>query len=313
MLSGAPARARVWTRAGVILALVLGGLVGTSATAHADVSPCDNTYICIGVGSGGTPPGGSGGGGGGGGGGGSTCTFGKYLMPCYIPGIGWLGQDGCYYMEMQPQPPAGDPLWQGHQPGDGAVYVRTCALNAGGGTVTLWLAALPPMATQMTPGELAAVAAAAIPRNHPVIRSAPGDGQHGLVKAPVMLWIDGTGPNGYDDSWVPQNQPESKTASVPGLSVTATVWSTGVIWTRDDNQPLTTCDGPGTAFAPATGFVPGCSYTFGTAKDSYVISAKVTWHVHWTSSTGVQGDLAVDDVLSSNQITLSVKEIQVLN
>jgi hypothetical protein len=308
MLSGAPGRARAWSRAGVTLALAFGGLVGVSGTAHADVGPCDNTYVCVVVGSGGTPPTGSGGGGGGGGG---ACWNGTTPMACYIPGIGWLSTDGCYYMEMQPQPPAGDPLWQGHQPGDGAVYVRTCSLNAGGGTVSVWLPKAPALPPQVTPGELAAWAVARIPRNHAVIRSAPGNGQHGLVNSPVMLWLDGGGKNGYDNSWAPADQPEWATASVPGLSVTAYVWSTQVTWDTGDGE--TVCDGPGTAFDAQTGFVPGCSHSYVKANDAYTLSAVVGWHVRWTASTNEKGDFALDDVQSANQITLSVKEIQVLN
>ncbi|WP_052434232.1 hypothetical protein [Streptacidiphilus melanogenes] len=313
MLSAAPARRRgrpVWVRVGAALTLALGGLVGASGTAHADVGPCDNSYVCVVVGHGGKPPTGGGGSGGGGGQGGA-CWYGPTPMACYVPGIGWLSaQDGCYYMQMTPQPPAGDPLWQGHQPGDGAVYVRTCSLDAGGGTVTLWMAAPPPMPPQVTPGELAAWAIAKIPRRAAVIHSAPSDGQHGLVNSPVMLWIGEQG-DGYDNTYIPPSAPDWATASVPGLSVTAYVWSTGVTWNTGEGQ--TVCHGPGTAFSSKTGFVAGCSYTYDKANDGYVITAVVGWHVRWKASTGAKGNFGLDDMQSANQIDLAVKEIQVLN
>lgn len=312
MLSAAPARRGVWARVGVAVLLLLASVVGASGTAHAGVGPCDNSYVCVIVGSGGTPPTGSGGGGGGtGGGGGGACWYGKTPMACYVPGIGWLSAtDGCYYMQMQPQPPTGDPLWQGHQPGDGAVYIRTCTLTAGGGTVTLWLAAPPPMPPQVTPAELAAWAIARIPRNPATIGSAPGDGQHGLVNSPVMLWLAKQG-NDYGNTFVPSANPAWAQASVPGLSVTAYVWSTGVTW--DTGEGKTVCDGPGVAFDQSVGFVPGCSYTYNKANDGYVITATVGWHVRWVASTGATGDFPLDDMQSANQIALAVKEIQVLN
>jgi hypothetical protein len=288
---------------------MLGGLVvGVGGTAHADVGPCDNTYVCIVVGSGGKPPRGGGGGGGGNGKDGA-CLYNGVPMACYVPGIGWLSaQDGCYYMEMQPQPPAGDPLWQGHQPGNGAVYVRTCSLDAGGGTVSLWMPAAPPMPPQMTPGELAAWAAARIPREHALISSAPGDKKRGLVKSPVMLWLDRNGDD-YHDTWVPSTHKSWAQASVPGLSVTAWVWSTGVSW--DTGDGVVVCHNPGVVFD--TSFVSGCSHTYGKANDDYVLTAVVNWHVHWRASTGATGDFDLDGVTSANYITLKINELQVLN
>ena len=34
----------------------------------------------------------------------------------------WSNTYNCYISPADPEPPGGDPSWQGHQPGDGAVY-----------------------------------------------------------------------------------------------------------------------------------------------------------------------------------------------
>ena len=43
-------------------------------------------------------------------------------MPCTIEYGYWSNGYNCYISLLDPQPPAGDPSWQGHEPGDGAVY-----------------------------------------------------------------------------------------------------------------------------------------------------------------------------------------------
>ena len=43
-------------------------------------------------------------------------------VPCTSETGSWSNDYNCYVQLAKPQPPAGDPSWQGHEPGDGAVY-----------------------------------------------------------------------------------------------------------------------------------------------------------------------------------------------
>jgi hypothetical protein len=236
-------------------------------------------------------------------------------MACYIPGIGWLSsQDGCYYMPMQPQPAAGDPLWQGHQPGDGVVYVRTCALIFGGGTVSVWLATPPPLPPHMSPGDMAAWAFAQIPRSRAMISSAPGGGrQKGLVDSPVMLWLN-QGAAHFHQAWVPKSDWAKATASISGLSVTAYAWTSAVDYSVSvGNSTIAhhTCYNPGVRF---TGdFVNSCTYSFPKPGHGYVVTATVVWTVIWTDSNGGSGVLPDSDVQVSNHVNLDIDSLQVLN
>jgi hypothetical protein len=295
----------------LVLAAMTGGVIGGAGIAHADASPCANSYVCVVVGTPGSGGGSQGGGSGGGGSGGNgACYYQNQVEPCYIPGIGALdSSDGCYYIQMQPQPPAGDPLWQGHKPGDGAIYVRTCALSGGGGTVSLWMAAGPPAPVQVTPAQLAHMAVAKLPLLPAQPETAPGNGKPGLVNTPVMLWLDPVNGNGnYGDTYASAAKPLTVTASVPGLSVTATVWSPKVTWQMGDGGTVV-CPDAGTAYTGT--LVNGCTYTYSKASAAYAVNAQVSWTVSWAGG-GASGTFPMDDV-TSLPLTLPVDEIQVLN
>ncbi|MEZ0067168.1 hypothetical protein ABIA32_003181 [Streptacidiphilus sp. MAP12-20] len=307
---------RATTRLATALLLVLTGILGTASSAHAAVQPCDNSYVCVVVGSPGSGGGSSGGGSGGGGGGGGSgaCSYGGQILPCYIPGIGWLSaNDGCYYIEMQPQPPAGDPLWQGNPPGTGAVYVRTCSLNAGGGTVSLWLPAAPATAPQVTPGELARLAVSKLPLHAAKVDTAPkADTKHsGLVGAPIWLWLDEKAGN-YNNSWASAANPLTVTASVPGLSVTAYVSSPYVIWVMGDGHRKLCSGGLGAGIAYPGDAKSACTYTYQRPSKDYLIEAIVGWQVRWTSNTGATGAFRMNDIRTPAQ-QLRIEELQVLN
>lgn len=299
-------------RIAVALLLVLAGLLGTAGTASASVSPCDNSYLCVVVGTPGSGGGTQGGGSGGPAGGSGACTYNHQVVPCSIAGIGSLDPaDGCYYIAMEPQPPAGDPLWQGHQPGDGAIYVRTCALNGGGGTVSLWMAAAPPVPVQISPLQLAHLAVSKLKVAPATLMTAP-EGAPGLVNVPVMLWLKPTqGMNDYGTTYAPSNRRLVVTASVPGLSVTAWVWSSSVTWTMGDGTTFS-CPGPGADYAYTHRYVGGCStHTYRTANHGYAISGLVGWTVFW-SGGGQSGAFFWKHEQAVGTV-LKVEEIQVLN
>jgi hypothetical protein len=299
----------------VALLFVL-SLFGAAPRAGADTPPvgsCDNSWVCVTVGTG-ASPGSSTGSGGGSGGGGNACRYGGQIVPCYLPGVGVLdSSDGCYYSVAQPQPPAGDPAWQGHPVTDGAVYIRTCPLQGGNGVAAVWRAAPPDPGPKVTPGELAHLAVAKLKLQPSQPATAPDAAHSAVVGADVWLWLRQT-----PDSYADRDHPLTVTAAVPGLSVTAQVWTSGVDWQMGDGA-VVHCAGAGTPYSAdqAARPSPDCGYRYtrpsaGVPGQQYQIDATVAWHVHWTSSDGAAGDFDMDPVLG--QATgLTVEELQVLN
>ena len=64
----------------------------------------------------------------------------------------WSNAHNCYIQLAKPQPPPGDPVWQGHDPADGAIY--NCSQPQTGMLVQLW-SATAPSGGGPTPGEVA--------------------------------------------------------------------------------------------------------------------------------------------------------------
>jgi hypothetical protein len=297
-------------------------LRGASAGAAADPpGSCQNTNVCVGASN---PPGGGGssggsGGSGGGGGGVPVCTYQGAYVPCSNQYGAFDSADGCYYAALQPQPPAGDPDWMGHQPGDGAVYTRTCPFQPGSGQANVWLAQAPAAPPVITPAELAQRAIAMIVRSAATVRTAPSAGgtRTALVGSPIWLWIQKTGTD-----YAPRTHPLAATASVPGLSVTAEVYVTGVDWDMGDGRsPLACGAGGGTPYRSSDGSAasPDCGYSFsrpsiGRPAESYAITATVKWAGYWY----VNGDPAnttafAVDPIGTPATVLKVSELQVLN
>jgi hypothetical protein len=232
-------------------------------------------------------------------------------------------EDGCYYMLVQPQPPAGDPLWQGKQPGQGAVYLRTCSNQAAGDSVEIYLAVAPAVAPVVTPGDVAAEALAKIHLGHPIVRTAP-DAATGpaLVRSPIWLWIDTRQLANGAYPWADAKSPLTADATDAGLSVTVSVWATGITWDMGDGgQAQCSADSPGTAYTSSDGAStsPTCGYTYTQpstkAPGTYVITATTTWHVHWETTTpgvNVVEDYNIDPI-AGVATDLRVDELQVLN
>ncbi|MFD8784442.1 ATP/GTP-binding protein [Kitasatospora sp. NPDC059599] len=279
--------------------------------------------VCIAVtdngggGSGGNGSGGgnSGGGGSGGNGAPQPCIFNGVTVPC-SNGWGWYNaEDGCYYRLSQPQPPAGDPLWEGHQPGDGAVYGRSCYLAAAGGGIAQgpkggvgWRATPPPgFGGGITPATLAQTIFATMSFDVPEIGTAPDRGGKGVIGMPVWLWAKAS-----KTSWGPWI--ESKSAG--GLSVSVTAKVTRIDWSMGDGGTRS-CTTPGTPYTPDLGAAtsPDCGYRYtstsaGKPGGKFPVSATTTWTVHWEGG-GQQGDLPAITKTSTTELTIG--EVQVLN
>ena len=313
-------RHRRWAAllAALVLALSSPLWLHSPRAAAASSGPCAVDWICVGASR--PPSGGSTGSAGGGAGGAQICQYGGQVVACSNQYGEFDPDDGCYYMKVQPQPPAGDPLWQGNAPdAGGAVYLRTCSNQAAGDSVEVYLPVAPAVAK--SPADVAAEALAKIHLARPVVHTAPGAATGtALVGAPIWLWIDAARLPSGAYPW--SNGKIVADATDTGISVTASVWPTGITWDMGDGGLAhCTVGSPGTPYVPSDGAAasPTCGYTYtqpsAKAPGTYAITATTAWHVHWeTTNLGV--NVVEDyefDPIAGVATTLRVDELQVLN
>jgi hypothetical protein len=235
------------------------------------------------------------------------CRTSSGRVPCHDPDYGWFNQaDGCYYRKADPQPPRSDPAWEGHFP-EGAIYVATCLGTPGTGGGFVWWPVPPPGfgGTTASPAQLASEAVRRMQLLGPDIGTVPESGKVGLVGLPVWMWTE-VSPR----TWGPM----SVTASVPGLSVTATANAEQISWRTGDGHTVV-CRGPGTPYQDRFGgrSSPDCGHTYTRTSaripgGAYPVTATTTWRVVWVGG-GQRGELTLD---RSTTTRVRIGELQVL-
>jgi hypothetical protein len=128
----------------------------------------------------------------------------------------------------------------------------------------------------------------------------PGDQ---LANLPVWLSLDPT-------SW----RPVSATASVPGVSVTATARPAKAAWSMGDGGAVS-CDGPGTVWKAGMdpkASSPDCPYTYrrssaGSPGGRFTVTVTVTWEVTWAGA-GQSG--TVPGLTTTGSVSVRVQESQ---
>lgn len=192
-----------------------------------------------------------------------------------------------------PQPPFGDPRWQGHTDGSIWACVREQGYDDGKHLVTKWVW-LPgkPDTVVVDPLTLVYEAIATMQLAPPLIKTAPGAGQIGLVNMPVWLWLTKT-----ENTW----GPIVRSASVPGLSVTATGHVKAVDWTLGDGSTVR-CEGAGTPYDKSSGVKdsPDCGHRYKTTSRDlphcmYPVTATAQWEITWRSTLGDTGQIAMTE------------------
>jgi hypothetical protein len=228
-------------------------------------------------------------------------------IPCYDDRFGWFNSsDACYYRQRTPQPPANDPAWEGHFP-DGAIYVVTCLVPDGtNGTHGGWTwLPTPPPGFGGTAGaeQLAASAVNEMRLTGPEIGLSIGPGQVGLVGVPVWLWT-AVSPTTWG--------PNTATAAIPGLSVTASAQATRIVWNLGDGSTVE-CANAGTPYVVGGIASPTCGHVYrvssaGQPGDAFSVTATTTWRVTWSGG----GRSGVLTVTHSSSTTVRIGELQVL-
>jgi hypothetical protein len=115
-----------------------------------------------------------------------------------------------------------------------------------------------------------------------------------LVGLPTWLWIDPAG-------W----EPVTRSAAVPGVSVSATARPVSVEWSTGDGGSVV-CDGPGTPYTaetPPEEPSPDCGYVYrdSSPEGGFTVSATVRWSVTW-SGAGESGEFPGLESTASIQV-----------
>ncbi len=229
-------------------------------------------------------------------------------VPCQAPSGYWSNALDCYVRLLDPQPPAGDPSWQGHDFGDGAVY--SCYQPQTDLLVNFWSQNPPPNSgAAPTPGEVAQIAVERM-RLRAIdigITPEPGPDSIGIVGMPVWLWAQQPDATTYG--------PITQTASAGGVTVTATARVEAITWSLGDGAEIV-CRSAGTPYAASYGAKssPTCGHTYSRSSwhqpgGKYTVTATSEWVVTW-AGPGQNGTIRLNGLQRSVDIT--VGEAQVL-
>jgi hypothetical protein len=225
------------------------------------------------------------------------------------PSHGISLRDMCTTTIAVPQPPPSDPIWSGHPPGSGQVYVHVCPLTKWGPvTGLLWQPASARPAT-VTPAQLARQALASLRLPPPTFERSPraDNSDHGVPYTWVNLWTwYWTSPQ----SW----RVLTRRAAVGPVWAQVAVAPTALVFDPGDGSGAVSCAGPGRAWrpddddrAPTSG---GCGYRYRRVSASGTVTATVaiTWTVTWQGSGGTGGTLPAMTTRTSS--AFAVEQIQ---
>lgn len=128
----------------------------------------------------------------------------------------------------------------------------------------------------------------------------------GVVRFPQWFWLNA--------GWAEQ----SATASLRGVSATVVAQPVRVLWNPGDGTSFA-CDNPGQPYrGPQDANArPPCSHEFTRASSlepgrRYQVTARVSYHMTWTSNDGTSGDLGII-TSPAGSTSAAVGEIQALN
>lgn len=229
-------------------------------------------------------------------------------VPCRSDYGYWSNGYHCYIRALDPQPPAGDPNWQGHDSGDGAVY--SCYQPQTGILISIWAKDPPPgSGTGPTPREVAqlAIKQMRLSAINIGIAPEPGPDSVGLVGMPVWMWAENPGARTYG--------PITASASAGGITITATAKVLQVTWDMGDGTEVV-CRTPGTPYQPSFGRKrsPDCGHVYMKSSadqpgGTYTVTATSAWVITWAGA-GQTGTIRLGGLTRSTQITIG--EAQVL-
>ncbi len=197
--------------------------------------------------------------------------------------------------------PAGSGITRNPVPG--AYYGLTCRDENGQEVVNRTVLYDPvDAAPAVDPEVLAEEAAARLAVAAPSIELSPKADVNQIVQLPTWMWVS---------NW----EPDSATASVPGVSATVTATPASVTWDMGNGDQVV-CSGPGTPYdfsRPEEAQSTDCSYTYRHSSSSqpggvYQVSATMSYDVSW-SAEGAPGGGALPTVSETSTFPVRVIEI----
>ncbi len=238
-----------------------------------------------------------------GGGGTTTCQRDGEVIPC-SDGYGgtWNSTHNCYAYQLDPQPPAGDPRWEGHDPSEGSVWGCDYSLAVPGNTFFVPDGAAP----LADPAVLAQRAVGQMRLERANAQIAPSPAFHTYVH--IENWM-----------WVPVDQWHNLhvTVSAGPTSVTATAEPIRVEW--DMGTETVSCYDAGRAWVKGMtdAAKTTCSYAYESIEnptgDLHEVSAQIVYGVTWTCSGAClspSGDLGELSALAGAPTTIEVRQRQ---
>lgn len=171
-------------------------------------------------------------------------------------------------------------------------------LDATGNRVVSRLFRYEPGVEVISPEDLAVRARSQLPLIYPEPRTSPAIALDQIPGIDTWLWVGA-------ELW----QPITATASIPGLSISATATPETMTWDMGDGT-VVNCDGPGTPYddgRPESTQSTDCSHVY-QSRGEYTATATITWSIAWTASDGDGGQLA--DASRSTQFPMHVIEHQ---
>ena len=129
-------------------------------------------------------------------------------------------------------------------------------------------------------------------------------GAQSYVGVPIWMWVNNPQPLTFG--------PYTETATLGGVTITATARVTSILWNMGDGQTVA-CGNAGTPFVVAYGAVdsPTCGYRYSQTSDDqpagrYTVTATSQWSVTWNG--GGQGGTI--PLTATSQSTVEIGELQ---
>lgn len=229
-------------------------------------------------------------------------------VPCSNEGRYWSNSNQCYVGRLDEQPPAGDPAWEGREPGDGAIY--SCDQPQAGLLTLIWSDDAPPNSgVGPTPRDVAQLAIQQMDLQaiNIGITPEPGSGSVGLVGMPVWMWADNPDSHTFG--------PITQSASAGGITITATARVFRITWDMGDGSKVV-CPTAGTPYRSSYGnkSSPDCGHVYRKSSSTksgakYSVRAISDWVITWQGA-GQTGTIQLNGLTRTTEI--SVGEAQVL-
>jgi hypothetical protein len=207
----------------------------------------------------------------------ALCSYQGQQIPCVTSAGTWFASQECYAQPMDPQPSADSPLWNGHPPEEGQVWV--CVNRAGPFTSNAFFF-VPNGETPalIDPADVAANAVDQMDLAVPEVHLAPGPPGMTFVGLRTWLWID-------PSQW----RSLVLTVTAGGTTVAVRAHPVRVSW--DLTAGLVACDSPGRPWRAGMSSQEetDCFFTFDSVSDSrpgdrFPVTATLTYQVDWTCS-----------------------------